>query len=319
MAEQDSQLPFYKAGFDPLQQVDYERGAAFMEFLKQKQFYLRDINVSPKIFNQWKRYGLITENIGEQRKWVTLDFGQYLWLSIIKDLRKFGVPLEDIKRIKDTYTVDYYKEVQKAIPQEKIENLWKSVLDGLPNFTAAQIEEAKRKFSGEDVIREAVNKLAIGDSNFLEVCIMHMVILGEPVYITLFLTDDNLQKESEEVPPAPVKENGKRKKAKRESCIEFIIDMEQYKNMTNIDQEKLQSIYETPHIKLPLRKYIREFIGDTRNEKRLENSTLVSQEELILLKELRKDNVAEITIKMQQKKDSSQSTINRINLQKCQR
>jgi hypothetical protein len=304
------QLPNYQTGIDPVDYIDFDRMPALVKFLKERQFLLRDLGVAPRIFYQWKEFGLLDEGKPE-RKWVKLDFGQFFWLRIVQDLRKFGVPLEDILRIKKRYTRNLYSDMESILSDDQRNEFFMKIADSLPGLSLKEKEEAKLEILDKNTQKEIFEKIAPKSSNLLDMCIIHMVAVGKPTYLTLFLTDDIPNLDFEKVAPPPAGSPGKRKKARRQSCIEFILHMEEFENYKT-DLALLRKVEGVPHIKLPLHHYIKEFISDLKNEKRLEQSAILSNEEMFLLKELRKDNVTEIKIIMNQHNETSEKDINRI-------
>ena len=138
-----------------------------------------------------------------------------------------------------------------------------------------------------------------------------MVVFGKPVYLSLFLKDDINGIAFEDQKSVNSGTPGKRKKERRKTSVEFLLHLEEFDNM-DIDKEALMKIYDVPHIKLPLKVYIREFIAELKNEKKLEQSAILSKEELQLLFELRQDKVLEITVKMNNHNFSKKSQIERI-------
>jgi len=306
------QLPLYRQGISPLAYANYSRAQDFIAFLKNRQFYLRDVGLTSRLFEQWKKAGLLLEQ-SETRRWVTLSFGEYLWLKVVADLRMFGVALEDIKRIKDRFTTNFFDTLRQELPEEKLRELLFEIADALPDATAADRDRARKYLEKKDVLKEFLDFITNGPANLLEVAVIHMVVMEKEADLVLILTNH--------LPgvPAPEKSSvaeqvpGKRKKAKRQSLVEFFIDLEEFENM-EVNHEALELVRHTPHIRIPLRTYIKEFIGDSKNEKFLEKAMMLAHDELLLLGELRKDHVTEITVRMNPASENSGSSINRIEI-----
>lgn len=183
------QLPLYKQNFNPLGNKDFTRVKEFVAFLKNRQFYLRDTGIDPRLYNQWKKFGLLGEIKTGERKWVTLNFGEYLWLKIIEDLRMFGLPLEDIKRIKERFTVSFYDAMVEVMPDEKIEELLVNITNAFPDIPDEERELFKQKFKDKQFVKEMMNGIATGPSNIFEMAIFHMVVMEKEAALVIILTN----------------------------------------------------------------------------------------------------------------------------------
>jgi len=305
------QLPLYKQNFNPLGNKDFTRVKEFVAFLKNRQFYLRDTGIDPRLYNQWKKFGLLGEIKTGERKWVTLNFGEYLWLKIIEDLRMFGLPLEDIKRIKERFTVSFYDAMVEVMPDEKIEELLVNITNAFPDIPDEERELFKQKFKDKQFVKEMMNGIATGPSNIFEMAIFHMVVMEKEAALVIILTNHLPGVPEPEIRSDAISVPGKRKKTKRQSLIEFFIDSEEF-NVMQVDHDSLEIVRHTPHIRIPLRVYIKEFIGEIKNERHLENSLILNHDELVLLRELRKNHVTEITVRMNPASENSSGSINRI-------
>ena len=301
-------LPFYQQGFDPTK-IDYSEIPELVKFLKNGKFDLNDAGVSPRLFFQWKKAGLLS-SLDTGRQWTKLNFVEFIWLKIIADLRHFGIPILDIKRIHDRYAYDMASMIEKVVSKEQMDALLETITESFPNLTPAQREEARQDIFSKDFMRRVFAEKPV-PTTFLETTLVHMIALHQDVSLTLFLTPHVFDIYFENIPapndPAP----GKRKKTRRKTCVEFFFHTDDFRNM-EIDKEKLQRIFNTPHIKIPLRSYLTDFISNLKFEPHLDNSGLLSSEELRLLKLLHKNDVTEITIKMNQHKGNCAPSINRI-------
>lgn len=71
-----------------------------LESLQRRQFTLKDAGITSRVHNNWRSQGIVPDSEEDGKK-LYFDFIQYLWLQIVKDLRKFGLPLEVIAAVKD--------------------------------------------------------------------------------------------------------------------------------------------------------------------------------------------------------------------------
>lgn len=295
-----------------MQYVDGESALYFVEKIHQRQFLLKEIGIPSLLFNQWKRYGLIDPAQGvDSRKWTKVDFGDYIWLRIINDLRKFGVPVEDIKRLKNLLLMDAMKEALKnpaqlelakqtiyetARQQAKLQNVdpseWIKELDKLDIVTLLKMTLPKQM-------------------NLLEALIYNTITVRSESYILLFLTDYLEGVEPQNLPSLKPKKEGKRKKKLRTTTIEFFPYCEEWVKL-DIALPDINKFLEVPYLKLPMRTYIKDFITQKKFEKQVEEYGLLSKEEMVLLKEVRKANVKEITIRFGKNQSNGETKIIRI-------
>ncbi len=298
----------FKDGYDPFEACNDAAQMEQLSKLKQKIFRLSETGVNPRIFNQWKREGLVS-GLENDRKWIALDFGQYVWLKIIRDLRAFGVALEDIKFIKDKLTIDTYASIKQAIPEEKLNQL-RTDLEQI----MAQIQPpGEHKSATRDLIKELTDKHYSGPGNQIELSIIHMLLSGKQAWLTLVLTTHlnaigfNSHREQRQQKEG----TGKRKRALRQSLIDCFIHSEEFQNM-KVDAEKVTAIYKTPHLKIPLMQYIIEFIAEEKNAPKLEQIPLLREGERTLLHELRQNNVTSIEIFLEHDHKNGGNKIKRI-------
>lgn len=309
----DSNLPIitaYPVGVDPIANADMSGAQEFIKNLHQRSFLLRDVGISSYLFNQWKKYGLIDIPISAQsRKWVMLNFGEFIWLKIINDLRKLGCPLEDIKKIKERYMIDPFQQMVKLNGVEIFHKMLWDALKQHRGQTEEQFNEMKKEFSQKspmDLLREVLPR----QTNLFESCILNMMVTRSEAYLVLFLTDYFPNDVQSQVIENISEKVEKRKRVTKLSTIEFGLFSDEFKRIDpNSEYEK---VFEVPHIKLPLRVYIKDFISDRRNEKHLENLGILTENEMILLKEVRRQGVEEITIKFKNTTRSENSKIERI-------
>lgn len=308
-------FPNYPAGANPFQNADVEGTREFITNLHQRNFLLRDIGVSSYLFNQWKNYGLLDLPVSAQgRKWVTLNFGEYIWLKIINDLRKLGCSLEDIKKVKERYMIDPLRQHMEQNQIEVFNQLFWAAAKQFGNQTEEQMEEMKKelaKINPIDLVKEVFPR----PMNMFEGCIFNMITTRSDAYLVLFLLDYFPQSASVSIPEnkPEIETEKKRKRKAQPNTIEFGLFSDEFRR---IDPNSIwtERIYDVPHIKIPLRVYIRDFIADNKNEKHVEALGMLNKEELLLLKEVRKKNVKEITIRFKQLGNTEKSAIERIEI-----
>lgn len=110
-------IPVYDDPFDYADEI--------LENLQRKQFTLKDAGISSRVHNNWRSLGIVPDSEEDGKK-LYFDFMQYLWLQIVKDLRKFGLPLETIAAVKD-YLFDPNIEENRAWSDSEREALRKEL------------------------------------------------------------------------------------------------------------------------------------------------------------------------------------------------
>ncbi|KAA3437676.1 hypothetical protein [Rufibacter hautae] len=99
-----------------------------VQVLGHKQFSLKDAGITSRVHNNWRSLGIIPD-AEEDGKRTYFDFIQYLWIQIVKDLRRFGLPLETIAVVKDyLFDEDYRAGIEWS--KEDKAALRKTVEDG---------------------------------------------------------------------------------------------------------------------------------------------------------------------------------------------
>lgn len=63
----------------------------------QQKFVLKDIGISTRVMNHWDAKGLIPASLRNKGGTYTFNFIELIWMHIVKELREYGYPLENIK------------------------------------------------------------------------------------------------------------------------------------------------------------------------------------------------------------------------------
>ena len=102
----------YFAIDSPVYDIPSDYAMEMLENLRYKQFSLKDAGITSRVHNNWRSLGIIPD-AEEDGKKAYFDFIQYLWLQMVKDLRKFGLPLETIASVKDyLFEQDFMAEIR---------------------------------------------------------------------------------------------------------------------------------------------------------------------------------------------------------------
>ena len=92
-----------------------------MQLIREKQFSISDVGVTNRWITNWSEKDIL---LGEHEagKWRKFNFSEYVWLKMIIEMRKYNIPLNLIKHIRDILGKgDFYKELdlEKAVVQLK--------------------------------------------------------------------------------------------------------------------------------------------------------------------------------------------------------
>ncbi len=80
----------------------YEKILELCERLLQKSFVGTDTGVPYRSINHWETAGLIDDDRGVGQRWRRFSFVEFIWIRMIDEMRKVGLPMEAIKVVKDS-------------------------------------------------------------------------------------------------------------------------------------------------------------------------------------------------------------------------
>ena len=72
----------------------------------QQTYTIREEKLSSRVLNHWYQSGIITDDRLDNKGWKKFSFSEIVWISIVIKLRKFGLDLQRIKKVKEQ--IDYY-------------------------------------------------------------------------------------------------------------------------------------------------------------------------------------------------------------------
>jgi hypothetical protein len=89
-----------------LSEIDLGEVFQLYSTLSKKQFLASDLGLSASNYQQWKELEITPPIKGDikadkKRSWVRLDFIEYCWMKMVISLRELGYPYADIKRVRD--------------------------------------------------------------------------------------------------------------------------------------------------------------------------------------------------------------------------
>lgn len=72
----------------------------------QQTYTIGEEKLSSRVLNHWYQSGIITDDRIDNKGWKKFSFSEIVWIGIVIKLRKFGLDLQRIKKVKEQ--IDYY-------------------------------------------------------------------------------------------------------------------------------------------------------------------------------------------------------------------
>ncbi len=87
------------------------------EQLNEKRYRLSEESISPRIVNHWVDLDLLSDERPQGKGWHMLSISEMIWLKIIIKLRKFGMELNKIKKVKEYLEIYSSGDNQSKFPE----------------------------------------------------------------------------------------------------------------------------------------------------------------------------------------------------------
>lgn len=78
----------------------YDKILELLDRLLQKSFIGTDTGLPYRTINHWENVGLIDNDRSEARSWRRFSFVEFIWIKMIDEMRKAGLPVETIKAVR---------------------------------------------------------------------------------------------------------------------------------------------------------------------------------------------------------------------------
>jgi DNA-binding transcriptional MerR regulator len=225
--------------------------------------------VPARTYFYWKKSGLI-ESFGadESKKgWTKINLIEYLWIKIIVILRDYGVPFEKIKETKEMLFSNYLDNLITD-KDDYIEFLRES------NLSDEKINETIRAM---DLVEEEINSSPVEFEIYqtlLGSLIMELLLKNDKGYITLSKEED-----------------------------EYDVGYFTIKTIAEFEKH-VEPFFNKPCLFIPIRSIIEEFLDDSKAEKIAVSINLLDLKEMKVIDAIRKRDFKEITIKLDNNKDT---------------
>lgn len=234
--------------------------------LLDKVFRVKDTGIDSKIFHTWKMAGIL-DSI-ESGKWANMSFIEYLWLCTLESMRKFGCSHNLMKKV-------HYELFKKAEEDELGKKTLKENITFLKKLSKERplfadeihyLTESERLLNDEKLINTLRKEITYFYQLVLK-CFNNNNEVGIIIYEDQSFTTYELS--------GIVSKSDK------------VLDLS------------------VPHIKIPITSFIKNFIEDEHKSNFLQSVGLITDQEMQVIKELRKQNIRSVTIDL----DNNQNII----------
>ena len=248
----------------------FENSAMVIGLNLSKQFVMKDIGVTTRVFHHWASKGLIDFKPSRNYQKHIFSFVELIWFNIVNELREFGFPLEKIKIVKNTLMQDFnWTTLINSISEVQKNEMLKDV-DNSPEFE-------NQKDVVKEMIKEGLNDpdIVSGDKD-IQLNLLFLILFSFLTYrCNVWIYIDNKGNVLPYVDRKPDK------------AILYQL-MEEY----HFDSES--------YVSISLVKFFRKFI---RNQKHLEfvrGNNILNETEQYILSIIKEGKAKEITIKFKE-------------------
>lgn len=122
---------------------DVQELLQFYQRIYEPLFTLKDIGISSKIFQDWRKAGLWYQEYkpAEKRQWTRLNLEEYIWLKLIKQLRQLGATTDLVLQVKALLLAYFDLPGYLAQPEYKAKSIEAIEKSGLPETDRKAIKE----------------------------------------------------------------------------------------------------------------------------------------------------------------------------------
>ncbi len=120
-----------------------EKAVELYPHLNEPKFHIKETGIHSKLIGDWEKAGLISYE-SEKRKWRSFSFIEVIWVKFIGELRYYGMPLEEVKTLKEELFPKTSTEIRTRL--EEI-----SEIQGPDYFKPIQ-ENLKEGLKGDEMV-----------------------------------------------------------------------------------------------------------------------------------------------------------------------
>ncbi len=275
----------------------------FQKKIREKVFFLRDTDVTPRMYNLWRSEGLVSQEANpKERKWVSFNLRDFIWVQMVYDLRLMGVSVADIKKAKELCLGSLMKKVDEKLWQKSLEAVIRNVRKN-KQLSEEQVTEVEEYYKANS-LNKILTENAEMNLTFLDAALSHIISTGNDFNLYLFLPSQfSLQNQksgkantdvNESKPEFKYTTESAKRKMRQSGLHIKLFSPDFTKNTLGKNSDPL---FDVPHIKIPIKNYLWAFLLDPSMQNQLSKMELLSPEELRLIEQTRLGNKKEITIK----------------------
>ena len=237
--------------------------------LYERTMHLSVTKVAARQYFYWKKSGLIdNDEVNEDDKgWIKINLIEFVWIKAIVIMRDFGVPFEKIKEVKVLMFANFMVLATQD-PKGQV-----SFLQEESNQSVHRTKETEEILAiGKEEMDRSPEEFTIYHT-VLGHFIMELLVRNDKAYFAISKNED-------------------------------AYDVKCFTTQSISDFKKLvQPIFETPFLCIPIESLIKEFLGDIKTEKFVEEINLLNLKEMKVIKAMRAKDFKNIVIKRDGKND----------------
>jgi len=271
--------------------------------LRQREFSISEANVSSRVFNFWMQKEIINIPKDFSSKWIKLNFIDYVWLCMVRDLREIGLPIDVIKKIKDQIFIEMTVQFDQLLSEEKLREEYIKFLmtrEGRSNEKSEfkmLLEKLNNEVGEKKFIDEIKNSLGTS-FNQLEYALFAKQIFDLNATLIIVYNNKRQRKSSEE--PLNKDEDLNFEGGLAEFGTSVIwSDIYSKLNPELTIDGLIRNVF---HISLPVDSYIEEFVSKEKNEMQSKRLGWLSDDEQQLIHLIRTKTPDQIEIKLKNNK-----------------
>jgi len=242
-----------------------------MELRFQQKFALKDISISTRVMNHWDAKGLIPDSSRNKGGPYTFNFIELIWLHIVKELREYGYPLENIKEVSFYLTTPFdISEQYRALSDDEKEKI-KNKVENI------QLNNEDEKQKLVDSIKKELNDPNVGteyfQTNILSLLINEFLFYRNDVRILI---------------------------DQKGNVVPYTDEFIKHKDFGNIMKEV--NFDNESYINISLLKFFRKFTMNKKYFSFLQDNNILNENEAHILSLIREGKAKTITIKFKDHK-----------------
>ena len=220
-------------------------------------FSVKETGIDSKIFHSWKMAGILSTV--QSGKWAKLSFIEYLWLSTLETMRKFGCSKKLMMAV-------HYSLFTKAYE----DNLAKHTLEDNIKFLTALSAKRPLTYDENGFLEHSITTLA--DPKLMST-MKYSITHFYQLVLSSFINNNEV------------------------GIVIYEDDtFSTYHSTSNIIMENNTLDLSVPHLLIPISSFIKKFVADEEKIDFLTTTGLLNDQEFEVVKQIRQKNIKRITI-----------------------